>query len=190
MVDAESKPTRPSAGAAGSGTATDGGPQPDALVEEAVKKASVAWITLPGRTPRALWCTPVSGQLYVVSGPGEQEAPGLDGADAATVTLRGDHGGRIITWPAEVTRVMPGTEDWTTVAPQLAGKRLNASGTAEAVVERWAAGCAVHRLAPAGKPLEAGPTLPDGTHAEPVRETPAVRIVRKPFRLHRVRRNR
>lgn len=188
MVDAESKPARPSASAAASGTATDGGPQPDALVEETVKKAAVAWVTVPGGAPMALWCTPVSGQLYVVSGPDEQAAPGLDTAGTVAVTLRGDHGGRVVTWPAEVTRVLPESEEWTTVAPQLAGKRLNASGTAETVVARWATTCAVHRLTPAGKPLEAGPTLPDTTQATPVRDTPAVRVVRKPFRLHRVRR--
>jgi hypothetical protein len=104
------------------------------------------------------------------------------------VTLRGDHGGRIVTWPAAVTRVLPDTEEWSTVAPQLAGKRLNAPGPAEALVARWAAECAICRLAPAGAPLEAGPSLPDDSLAEPPRETPAVRPTRRPFRLHRVRR--
>jgi hypothetical protein len=104
------------------------------------------------------------------------------------VTLRGDHGGRIVTWPAEVTRVLPDTEEWGTVAPQLASKRLNAPGPTERLVERWAAECAVHRLAPAGEPTEAGPTLPDAAQAAPPRESPATRHTRRPFRLHRVRR--
>jgi hypothetical protein len=167
----------------------DAAPAPvAALVEEAIKKAAVAWVTVPGRDPVGLWCLALDGRLYVVSGPGEQAAPGLAQAASAEVTLRGDHGGRVVTWPAEVTRVLPDTEEWGTVAPQLAGKRLNAPGPAERLVERWAAECAVHRLAPAGAPTEAGSTLPDSAQAAPPRETPATRRTRRPFRLHKVRR--
>jgi hypothetical protein len=169
-----------------------GPPSPDGertpLVEEAVKKAAVAWVTVPGRPPLALWCLALDGRLYVVSGPGEQSAPGLPQATAVTVTLRGDHGGRIVTWPARVTRVLPETDEWSTVAPQLAGKRLNAPGPTQTLVDRWAAECAVHCLTPAGEPLEAGASLPDVAHAEPPRENTAVRPTRRPFRLHRVRR--
>jgi hypothetical protein len=159
----------------------------DRLVDEAMKKAAVAWVGVAGRPPVALWCLPLDGSLYVVSGPGEQSAPGIDGATEATVTLRGDHGGRIVTWPAAVSRVQPGTEEWSTVAPQLAGKRLNAPGTAEELVARWAAECVVSRLTPAGEPLEAGTTLPDGSLAAAPRPTPAARRTPKPFRLHRIR---
>lgn len=202
MVDVEPKPARPAAGTTASGPAVEGvpagsAPQPDPLIDEAIKKASVAWVSVSGGSPSALWCLPISGQLYVVSGPGEQAAPGLSpgdgggpatGTGTATVTLRGDHGGRIVSWPAQVVRVLPDTEEWATVAPQLAGKRLNASGTAEALVARWAAECAIHRLSPAGAPLEAGSTLPDASHAEPPRESQSTRPTRRPFRLHRVRR--
>jgi hypothetical protein len=168
-------------------TPADGAP-PAILVEEAVKKAAVAWITVPGRAPLALWCLPLEGRLYVVSGPGEQAAPGLAKAGAVRVTLRGDHGGRIVTWPAAVTRIMPETEEWLAVTPQLAAKRLNAPGPTERLIDRWAAECSVHRLAPSGDPVEAGPTLPDSAQSEPPRENSAVRVTRRPFRLHRVRR--
>ncbi|MFG1757403.1 hypothetical protein [Micromonospora echinofusca] len=158
------------------------------LVDEAVKKAAVAWVSVSGGPALALWCLPLEGALFVVSGPGEQSAPGLADATEAQVTLRGDHGGRIVTWPARVSRVTPGTEHWETVAPLVAAKRLNAPGPAAELVERWAAdGCAVNRLAPAGEPV-AGTGLPTDSLAEVPRETPAVRAVRKPFRLHRVRR--
>lgn len=181
------------------GSAPSTAPPPDpgaALIDEAIKKAAVAWVTVPGRPATALWCLPQEdaerpapkGRLYVVSGPGEQAAPGLDQADAAAVTLRGDHGGRIVTWSAEVRRVQPGTEEWQAVTPVLAGKRLNAPGPAETLIARWAAQCAVHCLIPTGSPAEAGPTLSDSSHAEPARESPAVRAARRPFRLHRVRR--
>jgi hypothetical protein len=160
------------------------------LVDEAMKKAAIAWIAVEGEPARGLWCLPVDGALWVVSGPGEQQAPGLASASRALVTLRGDHRGRIVTWPAAVERVDPASDQWAEVAPLLAAKRLNASGDLAAVVARWAAEGTVTRLTPAGDPIEAGGTLPDGSLAEPPRDTPARRRTRLPFRLHRVRRPR
>ncbi len=158
------------------------------LVDEAVKKAAVAWVGVAGGPARALWCVPSDGALLVVSGPGEQAAPGLADAVEAQVTLRGDHGGRIVTWPARVTRVAPDTEEWAALAPSVAAKRLNAPSPAAELMRRWAAeGCALVRLTPAGEPA-AGDRLPDGSLAEPPREAPVVRVTRRPFRLHRVRR--
>jgi hypothetical protein len=160
------------------------------LIDEAMKKAAIAWIAVGDRPPRGVWCLSADGALWVVSGPGEQDVPGLAGANSARVTLRGDHGGRIVTWPAAVAAIAPGGEQWEQIVPQLAGKRLNAPGTAEQLAARWAAECTVSRLTPAGEPVEAGPTLPDGPLAEPPRETPARQHTRRPFRLHRVRRPR
>jgi len=159
-----------------------------ALVEEAVKKAALAWVSAGGGDARGLWCMPLEGSLIIVTGPGEQSAPGLAEADRATVRLRGDTGGLIVVWEATVTRLVPDSEEWATVAPQLAGKRLNASGTTDELVARWAeSGCAVVRLTPAEEPPIAAPGLPDDSQAAPPRETPARIEVRKPFRLHRVR---
>ncbi|MFU8852999.1 hypothetical protein ACNAW0_18715 [Micromonospora sp. SL1-18] len=158
------------------------------LVDEAVKKAAVAWVSVAGGSAYALWCLPLDGGLLVVSGPGEQSAPGLADADAADVTLRGDHGGRIVTWPARVARLRPGTEDWEAAAPLVAAKRLNASGPAADLVGRWATeGCALNRLTPVGTPVTGG-DLPADSLAERPRETSVVRATRTPFRLHKVRR--
>jgi hypothetical protein len=153
------------------------------LVEEVAKKAAVAWVD-----GRAAWCLWVDGALYVVTGPGEQDLPGLAQARRALVTLRGDHGGRIVTWWADVRRVTPDGEEWQRVVPQLAGKRLNAPGTAEQLAARWATECAVLGLVPADEPVEAGPTLPAESLAAPPRPSPAARPARRPMRLHRVRR--
>ncbi|MEU2612527.1 hypothetical protein ABZ570_13255 [Micromonospora sp. NPDC007271] len=158
------------------------------LVDEAVKKAAVAWVSVAGGPAYALWCLPLDGALLVVSGPGEQSAPGLAEADTAEVTLRGDHGGRIVTWPARVARLRPGTEEWEAAAPLVAAKRLNAPGPAAELMRRWATeGCAVNRLTLAGTPV-AGAELPAGSLAERPREAPVVRATRAPFRLHKVRR--
>jgi hypothetical protein len=118
------------------------------LVTEAMKKAAIAWLTVRGRPAYPVWCLWSDGALYVVSGPGEQPAPGLANATTATVHARGDHGGRIVAWVATVERVRPDSEQWSSVVPQLAGKRLNSAPTDE-LVSRWAAGALVSRLVPA-----------------------------------------
>jgi hypothetical protein len=158
------------------------------LVAEAIKKAGIAWIGVDGKPPRGLWVLPLDGALVVLSGPGEQAAPGLAEATTAQVRLRGDTGGLIVITEAAVERLTPGGEAWEEVAPQLAAKRLNASGTAEEQVARWVAtGCAIVRLTPAGTTPLARPDLPDTSGAEPPRDTPARVPAPRPFRLHRVR---
>jgi hypothetical protein len=119
-----------------------------ALVEEAMRKAAVAWLDVPGRPPYLVWCLWVDGSLYVVSGPDEQPAPGLaEAVSVVRVSARGDHGGRIVTWPARVSRVRPDSEEWDTVVPQLAAKRLNGP-PARDLVERWTGTAVVSRLTP------------------------------------------
>lgn len=114
-----------------------------ALIAEAVKKAAVAWIG-----GRPLWCVPVGEELATVVGPREQPDPGLT-ASTVDVTLRGDHGGAIVTFPARVERLAPGGERWEEVVPTLTQKRLNLPGTDDTAA-RWAAECAVYVLTPGG----------------------------------------
>jgi hypothetical protein len=161
---------------------------PVPLVAEAIKKAAVVWVSAAGAPVVALWCVPFDGSLLLITGPGEQSAPFLADAATATVMMRGDHGGHIVTGPASVARVEPGTEEWATAAPLVAGKRLNATGSTEQVVQRWARECLLLRLTPFEPPTAAGSTLPQDRRAAPPRPTPAARLTRKPFRLHRVRR--
>jgi hypothetical protein len=159
------------------------------LVEESAKKAAIAWIEVPGVPAYALWCLWVDDALYVVSGPGEQSAPELKTAAEATVRMRGDHGGQIVAWRAEVNQLVPGGEQWREVAPQLAAKRLNAPGTAEELALRWSHECAITQLRPLGE-VASGAGLPDGSQAAAPRETPATQHTKAPFRLHRVKRAR
>ncbi|HWS37071.1 MAG TPA: hypothetical protein VN408_30550 [Actinoplanes sp.] len=158
------------------------------VLEEAIKKAAIAWISVADGPAHALWCMPFETSLVVVSGPGEQFAPGLADARQATVRLRGDHGGLIVLADAEVTRLTPGTEEWEQIAPQLAGKRLNATGSTDEVVTRWSTdGCALVRLTPAAETALGAADVPAESHAAPPRETPARVETRHPFRLHHVR---
>ncbi|MGH3736682.1 MAG: hypothetical protein ACRDT6_13885 [Micromonosporaceae bacterium] len=156
------------------------------LISEAMKKAAVVWLTVGDRRAHPVWCLWQDDALYVVSGPGEQAAPGLAEATEVTVTSRGDTGGRIVSWPARVVRLTPEDERWDQVVPTLASKRLNLPAD-EDTAARWAADCVVTRLEPVSDPVEAGDTLPDASLAAPPPETPAARRTTKPFRLHRVR---
>jgi hypothetical protein len=160
-----------------------------AVLDEAMKKAALVWVSVSDGPALALWCMPLDGSLILVSGPGEQHAPGLAEASKATVRLRGDNGGLIVVSEMTATRLRPGSEEWTTTAPQLAGKRLNSSGTAEQVVARWAdTDCAVVRLTPVPEATVGAPDLPATSGAATPRDTPARVEVRRPFKLHRVRR--
>jgi hypothetical protein len=128
--------------------ATMTGPVTTAVIAEASKKAAVIWLRVGGASAYAVWCVPIADALYVVSGPGEQAAPGLAEATSVAVTARGDHGGTIATWSASVERVEPDGDDWTTVTPAVAGKRLNATGSTDDLVARWARDAVLVRLTP------------------------------------------
>jgi len=149
-----------------------------------MRKAAIAWIAVDGGEAYPVWCLWIDDSLLLVTGDDEQPTPGLGDAATVTVSARGDHGGRIVSWTANVARVMPDDEAWAEVAPQLAGKRLNASGTNEALVERWTTTAAIYRLTPADDDIVA---IPEGSLATPPKPTPAARRTAKPFRLHRVK---
>ncbi|CAN5177936.1 hypothetical protein BH20ACT5_BH20ACT5_10850 [soil metagenome] len=158
-----------------------GGPPP--LVAEAMKKTGLVWLAPPGGRPVSAWLLWTDGIGYVVGGPGEQPLPGISPGGPAIVTVQStDKRARIVTWVAEVTRVEPGTPDWDQIAPQLAAKRLNATGD---TVQRWAETCQVLRLTPTGELTEAGPTLPDASHAAAPPSSPATTPYRMPAKIGR-----
>jgi hypothetical protein len=156
------------------------------LVAEAMKKAAVGWLAVDDGPAVAAWLMWIDGAAYVVHGGTEQPVPGLADAIGCTVSVRGEHGGRIVTWPANVERVEPATPAWDQVAPQLAQKRLNATDPVGAP-SRWAEQAVISRLTPTGDPLEGGGSLPDGSGAAPPRPTPATTPVPVPRTLHRRR---
>lgn len=134
------------------------GPRPSPeLIAEATKRAGLIWVQVPGQDrPRALWHIWAAGAAYVLTGPGEQDLPGL--AEAVQVTVitpaSGAHGaedfGGLVTWDADVSRVEPGGAEWDLViGPLLAGRLNPALGPGEtSPAGRWRRTCAVRRLAP------------------------------------------
>jgi hypothetical protein len=151
---------------------------PDAaLVEEACKKSGLIWVAVPGARDRAVWHVwhepDGRGAVYVVVGGGEQELPGLADGMTVRVTVRSkDKGGRLVTWPGLVTRVVPGSEEWRAVVPALHAKRLNAHD-GEAQPERWAANSAIFRIQPQGDLIEGPGRYATASGAAPVPPSPA-----------------
>ena len=62
----------------------------------------------------------------MLTGPGEQDVPGLAGAAQVTVTVASkDTGGLLVRWTARVSRVEPGSAEWPGIIGALLAGRLN-----------------------------------------------------------------
>ncbi len=116
------------------------------LVSEATKRSSVVWVSADGTAPRLLWHVWHADALWLVGGGEEQELPPLEDRAVVVVRSRASQSDRVVTWAADVTRVVPGSPEWEEVVPLLAAERLNAVTTD--LAEQWAAGSTVLRLLP------------------------------------------
>jgi hypothetical protein len=139
-------------------------PPATALIAEATKRAGLVWITIPGQgRPRPawhIWRTVAAagahppGAAFLVTGPGEQPLPGLGEAGQVSVTVASSQtGGALVTWTADVSRVVPGTPEWDEVIGPLVAGRLNAvlAPGETSPAGRWARTGAVFRLSPASR---------------------------------------
>jgi ADP-ribose pyrophosphatase YjhB (NUDIX family) len=136
---------------------------PVALIAEATRRAGVVWLTVPPeRTAFPVWQIwrtvdgtgadpPAPGAAYLVTGPGEQPAPGLGAAGQVTVTVPSKQsGGALVIWTAAVRSVDPGSAEWDAVIGVLVAGRRNAvlaPGEAS-LADRWARSGTVYRLVP------------------------------------------
>ncbi|MEU2713691.1 hypothetical protein [Streptomyces sp. NPDC007205] len=155
-----------------------------ALIEEAAKKSGLIWVRGAGvPAARALWHVWHEGALCLVGdGPGEQPLEGLVDGGSAEVTVRSkDKGGRLVTFPATVSELPPGSAEWEAAVAELKGKRLNAPD-GEEMPGRWSRECRVLRLAPAGSVAP----LPSGSLAEAPVATPATTRMPIPAALPRL----
>ena len=126
----------------------------DRLVAQATRASLVVWVGGPGTPPRAVWHVWHEGAAYVLTGPGEQDAPGLADGGTARVAVRSRdrQGDRVVDWAAEVSVVPPGSAGWEEMLPLLRARRLN-DAQAAGQPERWARACTLWRLAPTGQLL-------------------------------------
>lgn len=128
-----------------------------ALIAEATKRAGVIWITVPGGRARPAWHV-WRDAAYVLTGPGEQDVPGLGTAGQVTVEVPSkDTGGGLVSWTARVRRVEPGSAAWSAIIGALLAGRLNepASPAAFSPAGRWAEHGNVYCLTP-GENTEMG----------------------------------
>jgi hypothetical protein len=163
-----------------------------ALVEESAKKSGLLWVraTGPRHRPQPMWQVWHEGAIYVITGGIEQPAP--DGlTDRAFVTLRSkDKGSRLLTIEADVAAVDVDSDEWSSVVPVLASKRLNLPD-AEQAADRWRRECVVYRLTPTGDVVETPDEPTTSSHAAAPPPTPARTRVPRPLHLRgRPRRSR
>lgn len=167
-----------------------------ALVAELAKKTGVCWLAYDRwnrreteHVPHAAWHVwfedEEGGALYVVHEGNEQPLPGLRDAERVEVVMRSkDNGGRLVTWVATPSAVLPDDPRWEPVTAALVGGRLNLPDLATAVAE-WERSSLVTRLAPTGEVVESPGALPDDAHLAEPRPTAATTRGPLPRVLHR-----
>jgi hypothetical protein len=109
--------------------------------EVALKKGSLAWVTIPqpggGALTRPFWYVQRGRKLYAIKGGGEQELPNLEHTTRVDVTVKSkDVKAAIGVMPAEVRVVPSDSEEWDSIAALGMGKRLNLQD-GEGALERW-----------------------------------------------------
>jgi hypothetical protein len=158
-----------------------------ALVDEALKKTWLVWVTLPSGRTQPFWHSWVGGHLYILTGSGEQPDPGLADGDTVRIVVRSkDNSQRLLGLSATAARLQPVDPDWDVATAALATGRLNLP-RAEQAPERWAADpeTTIYRLVLTGDLLEKPGAYPDTSHRAAPVSTPATTAGPTPRVLHR-----
>jgi len=156
-----------------------------ALLDEALKKSALVWLSLDGRS-HGRWHAWLDGQVYLLTGPGEQPDPGLVEGSVVRIVVRSkDDGQHLVTADADTSQLRPSDDDWNAATAELAKLRLNLSDPAGAPT-RWAdPQFTLYRLTPK-LPLVAAPgQLPDDSRRRAPVPTPATTARPAPRVLHR-----
>ncbi|RSM85005.1 hypothetical protein DMH04_19335 [Kibdelosporangium aridum] len=89
------------------------------LIADATKKSGLIWITRPGDTGVVpTWHHWHNDAAYVLVD--------LSDVDSVSVIVKDKETGAL-TWDATVTRVLPDTDEWNTVVPEIHTARLNSA---------------------------------------------------------------
>jgi len=142
------------------------GGDPYVALEQAVtktlQKSTVVWLSVPqpprrrGRPSKpheqAAWFVQEDGKVYVLSGPGEQEIPGLAGAREVELIVRSKEvRSRIARVPSTV-RVVPGDDElFERVGRTGLSRRLNLAD-GDRALDRWRSTCTLVELTPRYRP--------------------------------------
>lgn len=119
-------------------------PPVDRLIQEALAKSGVMWVTsAAGSAP--VWYAHVESRAYILTGPGEQFCPDHRGT-VEVVTRSKDTRARLASFTAEADVLTEADDDWPEATSTLKSGRLNAP-TGD-VVARWKEECTILRLTP------------------------------------------
>jgi hypothetical protein len=130
-----------------------------AVLDEALKKGTVAWVEVPGEggtDGRAVpvWYGTLDGRVYVLVGGSEQQVPGLAEADRVVLLARSKEQQSLVAEVEAAARVVePNDPLYARVAPVLLPRRLNLRDSEQAV-DRWRKECTLVELTPSSIPAE------------------------------------
>jgi hypothetical protein len=122
-------------------------------IDAALSKSTIAWVAVPQEDgkeiTKALWYGYENGRLYVLTGTGEQEVPGLaEGSKHVKLIVRSKDVQSKVGEVTCVTQVLPKDAEWERIAREiLIGRRLNLPD-GEKAVERWKRDCEIVQLTP------------------------------------------
>lgn len=160
------------------------------VLDVAMKGVGVVWLApdphLPGVPPTTgpLWHVWSDGACYLLTGPGEQQLPGITAGNRAQVIVRNAAGGRALRWEADVEILDPAGAVWAAVAPKLAAGRLN-GGDPVTVVQTWPGRLTIVCLRPTGALVTPEIDMPDDSGAAPPLPTSATTPYRMPSDITR-----
>jgi hypothetical protein len=130
-----------------------------AVLDEALKKSTVAWIEVPGEGGTGgravpVWYGTLDDRVYVLSGGSEQRVPGLAEADRVRLIARSKEQQSLVADVDASVRVVEGSDPlYARVAAVLLPRRLNLRD-GEAAVDRWRKECTLVELTPSSIPAE------------------------------------
>jgi hypothetical protein len=159
-----------------------------ALLAEAAAKSGLLWIRPDGQDRSwPAWHVWHDGAVLVVSGPGEQDLPPLEGPVELLLRSK-DAGSRLLRVPATARTLPEDDERWAAAAAALAASRLNATTSPAQLPERWRGRNPVTELRAAGDALEQPGRYDDASGAAPPAPTTATTAAWRPWHLRGRRR--
>lgn len=127
-------------------------------VDAALSKSTILWLAYNdargNEITKGVWYGYDQGRIYVLTGEGEQDLPGLigDSKHVRVIARSKDVQSRVGEVTC-VTQVLAKDADWERIAREiLLGRRLNLPD-GEKAVDRWKAGCEIVQLTPILEPL-------------------------------------
>jgi hypothetical protein len=130
-----------------------------AVLDEALKKSTVAWVEVPGEGGTGgravpVWYGTLDGRVYVLTGGSEQQIPGLAEAERVVLSARSKEQQSLVAEVEAAARVVPPSDPlYARVAPVLLPRRLNLRD-GERAVERWRKESTLVELTPSSIPAE------------------------------------